>query len=161
MVELLTRFSLTEVLIAITLFAIAVKGVVSFYDWALDRLKKAYHIRQMPQQLHEDSISRIESNRQEFEEIKRFQGSLAERQDKIEEHLDGFEKKIDLLIESDKDDIKSYITEKYDLFVKEKGKIDKYNLDCIERRYEHYKEENGNSFVADLVKEIRRLPIDQ
>lgn len=161
MVELLTQFTLTEVLIAVTLFAIAVKGIVSFYDWVVEKFLKIYKTKKRPEELHNESLLKIEAHQREYEELKERQTELALRQDKLEGHLNNFEQKIDLLIESDKDDIKSYITEKYDLFVKGIGSIDKYNLDCVERRYEHYKEENGNSFVADLVAEIRRLPIDQ
>ena len=67
-------------------------------------------------------------------------------------------RKINILIDSDKDDIKSFITKEHHFYCYEKHWIDDYSLDCIERRYKHYQEENGNSFVADLMKEIRQLP---
>ena len=66
--------------------------------------------------------------------------------------------RIGLLIDSDKDDIKAFITEKYHYFVEVRGWIDDDSLDCLERRFQHYKDENGNSFVADLMSEIKRLP---
>ena len=36
--------------------------------------------------------------------------------------------------------------------------IDDYSLDCIERRYKHYIDEGGNSFIGQLMIEIRKLP---
>jgi hypothetical protein len=66
--------------------------------------------------------------------------------------------KVDLLIASDKDAIKSYITEQYHYFVEQKGWIDDFSLDCLEKRFSHYLEENGNSFVESLMNQIRNLP---
>ena len=64
----------------------------------------------------------------------------------------------DLLVESDKDDIKAFITREYHYFCEQKGWIDDYSMDCIERRYNHYLEERGNSFIAQLMEAIRALP---
>ena len=63
-----------------------------------------------------------------------------------------------ILLASDKDDIKSWITEKHHYFCYEKKVIDDYSLDCIEKRYQHYVDEGGNSYVATLMREIRALP---
>ena len=65
---------------------------------------------------------------------------------------------ISVLLASDKDDIKSWITEKHHYFCYERKCIDYQSLDCIEKRYGHYVDEGGNSFVADLMNEIRALP---
>ena len=62
------------------------------------------------------------------------------------------------MVESDKDDIKAWITEKHHFYCYEKRHIDDYSLDCIEKRYAHYQDEGGNSFVEDLMKDIRKLP---
>ena len=66
--------------------------------------------------------------------------------------------KINLLIESDKDDIKAFITQQYHYFCEQKGWIDDYSMDCIEKRYSHYVEEKGNSFVKQLMEQLRALP---
>ena len=66
--------------------------------------------------------------------------------------------KINLLIDSDKDSIKSFITDRHHHFCYDKKWIDDYSLDCIEKRYKHYTDEGGNSFIHDLMKELRALP---
>lgn len=63
-----------------------------------------------------------------------------------------------LLIDSDREDIKSYIVAKYNFFVVEKGCIDVNSLEAIEKRYKYYEKEHGNGFVTSLVEEIRELP---
>ena len=57
-----------------------------------------------------------------------------------------------------KDDIKSWLVEKHHYFCYEKGYIDDYSLDCMERRYRHYADEGGNSYAATLMAEVRALP---
>ena len=64
---------------------------------------------------------------------------------------------INLLIESDKDSIKSFIVKEHHYYT-QIGWVDDYSLDAIERRYKHYQEEGGNSFVHTLMAELRALP---
>lgn len=66
--------------------------------------------------------------------------------------------KIDMLIESDKDDIKSYITREHHYFCYKIGWIDDFSLDCIEKRYKHYTDEGGNTFIGGFMEELRALP---
>ena len=72
--------------------------------------------------------------------------------------LDQLTKKVNMLIDSDKDDIKAYITRRHHYFMYQKGWIDDYSLDCIEKRYSHYQDEGGNSFIGSLMQQIRDLP---
>ena len=72
--------------------------------------------------------------------------------------LNDLSAKIDMLIDSDKDDIKSYITREHHYFCYQVGWIDDFSLDCLERRYEHYADEGGNSFIEGFMNELRALP---
>ena len=67
-------------------------------------------------------------------------------------------KSVNILVNSDKDSIKSWIVEKHHHFCYEIKAIDYYSLESIERRYEHYKQEEGNSYVATLMEELKALP---
>ena len=42
MKELLTTYSIEEILIFLVVLAIAIKGVITFFDWAKDRLKRMF-----------------------------------------------------------------------------------------------------------------------
>ena len=63
-----------------------------------------------------------------------------------------------MLIESDRDDIKSFITREHHRFCYQVGWIDDFSLDCIEKRYKHYKNEGGNTFIDGFMEELRALP---
>jgi len=137
MLELLAAYSVEEILVFIVMLAVAIKGVVSFIDWANKRLKE--HFGQA-----NDDDKRL--------------NDLTTRQDNMEKHLDKIDEKLDLLIASDKDDIKSFIVREHHYFCYQKKWIDDYSLDCLEKRYTHYEKENGNSFVLNLMNEVRALP---
>lgn len=151
MIELLATYSLAEILTFIITFALAIKGFVTFWDWAVERVRKIFKKesqKDKEKQLLEERLLRGDIKMKE----------LTQQQEKTKQQLDDINNKIDLLISSDRDDIKSYITKEHHFFVYNKRWIDDYSLDCIERRYNHYKEEGGNSFVKDLIDEIRELP---
>ena len=149
MMALLETYSLIEIIIFLTMIAIAFKAVVTFWDWLVSRLT-VYFTKKNEQTLQQQEISkRFEENDEKFKK-------LFEYHQKQDEQMQVLLAKIDSLIDSDKDDIKSYITEKHDYFCKI-GNIDKYNLDCLEKRYSHYLDEGGNSFISDMMEELRSL----
>ena len=76
----------------------------------------------------------------------------------LKKDVEKIQKSIDTLIESDKENIKAWITEKHHYYCYEKKYIDDYTLDCLEKRFSHYEVEGGNSFVHNLMEELRALP---
>lgn len=151
MKDLISTYSWQDIMLFLITFALAVKGLVSFYDWGHDRLKKAFSKEDA--QEHE-----IDSIQDQIDENKKGYASLKEGQIKLQEQFQDLIDKVNLLIDSDKDDIKSFITERHHHFCYQEEWIDDYSLDCIERRFKHYTDEGGNSFVEDLMNEIRALP---
>ena len=140
MVELLSIYSVSEILAIIVTLALAIKGVVSFWDWAKERLKKMFN-KETQQENHQHQVE-----------------ALAENQQQLMEAVKKLTEKVDMLIDSDKDDIKAYITDKHHYYVYTQKWIDDYTLDCIVRRFKHYQDEGGNSFIETLMKELRALP---
>ena len=64
---------------------------------------------------------------------------------------------VDLLLDSDKESIKAYITKEYQYWMNQ-GFIDIYSLNVLDERFRKYTKEKGNTFVADMVKELHNLP---
>ena len=128
MAQLFTRYNLSEIIF------------IEFIDWSKKRTKKAIEQSEKPEQLKKIT----ERHEQELKEI--------------HQELNTLNKSIELLIESDKDDIKHSITKEHHYFCYNLNSIDDYSLDCIERRYSHYKEEGGNSFIDILMQDLRNLP---
>ena len=147
MAELITNYSWSEIILFVIAFAAAIKGVVTFWDWGKDRLRKVYY--------KEDKIEEIKSliveNTKQMNEFSNIQAQTIDEIQHLKENITN-------LTASDKDDIKAWITEKHHHFCYDIKYIDDYSLDCIEKRYAHYVDEGGNSFISTLMEEIRNLP---
>lgn len=151
MEALLKAYSLQDILIFMVLLAIAIKGAISFFDWTKERLGRVYKKEYAETKTQEDLDAKLQ---QESVAIQKLEKNQAEMMTAMEE----LSNKIDALIDSDKDDIKSFLVKEHHYFCYQRGWIDDYSLDCCEKRYKHYVQEGGNSFIEDMMNEIRNLP---
>ena len=151
MLELLGTYSLTQIVTFIVLLAIAVKEGITLVIWFKDFFKKKFNDDM------KNTVATKERNEQ-ICKIKEDMQTLIDSQEKIFKEIESFKQQLEMIIESDKDDIKSWITEKHHFYCFEKKWIDDYSMDCIEKRYGHYKDEGGNSFIEELMNELRSLP---
>lgn len=151
MLELLAAYSIKDIIIFIVLLSLAVKGVWTSSEWAYEKGMKFFEKQTRAEKRNADIESRFN---EQSERISQIEDSL----NAYSEILNNLNDKIDLLIKSDKDDIKSFIVEKHHYFCYRVGWIDDFSLDSIERRFEHYQAEKGNSYVENLMKELRNLP---
>lgn len=151
MLELLSQYSITQILVFIVMIAIAVKESVEFIHWIKEQTSSYFH----KEVDSEETIHRLEEkNKEQDEKITQ----ILESQEKLHDNVELILAQVQSLIESDRDAIKAYITKEHHLFCYEAKWIDDYNLDCLEKRYQRYVEEGGNSFVGALMQEIRDLP---
>lgn len=151
MEKLFSTYSVSEIIIFLIMLALAIKGLVTFFDWAYARLKKAFSHQQEEENKEEQIALHFQKNE---EAINR----LIENQANFQEGFKKLTDKVDMLISSDMDSIKSYLTEKHHYFCYQQKWIDDYNLECCEKRYNHYTEEGGNSFIANFMCDLRELP---
>ena len=151
MLDFLKSYSLSEILIFLIMFAIAFKSIITFWDWFAEKMRKWFGKQNKEEFAHKQIEDGISDIKKEVERIADIQSNSLKK-------LNNIENKVKLLSEADQADIKAWITERHHYFCYERKWIDDYNLDCIEKRYYYYKLEGGNSFVADLMEEIRALP---
>ena len=151
MIELLERYTLSDILIFTVFFALAVKSLVSFFSWTQQYLTRIFYKKHNRLTEKQELKHQLNNNNQMINTLKVNQQAT----DKI---LKDLSIKIDMLIDSDKDDIKSYITKEHHYFCYQMGWIDDFSLDCLERRYQHYANEGGNSFIKGFMEELRALP---
>lgn len=151
MLELLQHFSIPEIFLFMILVALAFKSVVSFFEWVQEKFTKIFNIKF-------GKISEKEKISKRIEDGEKFMNQLRKHQKQNDETLQGLSKKIDMLVKSDRDDIKAYITKEHHKFCYDKGWIDDFSLECLERRFKHYADEGGNSFIGGFMQELRALP---
>ena len=140
LIQLFSQFNLGQILIIIVLLGLSAKGVITFFDWVKARLYK----------LSNKQLKSKKAN----EQIKNQEETI----NNLKKDVEKIQKSIDTLIESDKENIKAWITEKHHYYCYEKKYIDDYTLDCLEKRFTRYEEEGGNSFIHNLMDDLRDLP---
>ena len=140
LIQLFSQFNLGQILIIIVLLGLSAKGVITFFDWVKARLYK----------LSNKQLKSKKTN----EQIKNQEETI----NNLKKDVEKIQKSIDTLIESDKENIKAWITEKHHYYCYEKKYIDDYTLDCLEKRFTRYEAEGGNSFVHNLMDDLRDLP---
>ena len=107
-------------------------------------------------------IKRKEREDELVKTLKNLEESLNNANTKLanqDKRFEDMEKKLNGLIESDKNDIKAWITDEYQKFYVEQRWIDAYSADTIDHRYADYKKEGGNSFIDTLVERLHSLPM--
>lgn len=183
MIELLTTLSLTQIIIIGFLILVAVKEVLSIWEYFHKKIKGAFNQEASEKELIEkihDKVIELETEVKEqkacdvaFNEklqfleedakqrkafdMERYNQNL-EFQKECTRRLNKQQEILTLLTESDRDDIKSWIVQQYHYFYEEKGWIDDFSMDSLEKRYACYQQEGGNSYITGIVKQLRTLP---
>lgn len=144
MLDLLSKYTIGEILIFIIIFSLGIKQAIELVDWFKGKLKKNT----------DKVITEQERGKIIDEKLEQYDKTLQN----INNYIEVFNKQLKILIDSDKDDIKAFIVEKHHYFCYTQKWIDDYSMDCLEKRYEHYVDENGNSYVKGLMEQLRALP---
>lgn len=151
MTELLEHFTPTHIIMFIVLLCVAAKEVIDFIDWVKGKIANR---DKNVQEEHTEKEELVET----IEELQMRCQTVENKYKGVTEVLNNISNKVDLLIQSDKDAIKAYITNQHHILCYERGWVDDYTMDCLEKRFGHYIEEQGNSFIEQLMNEIRELP---
>lgn len=151
---LLSHYTFTEIFMFVIVLAVSIQQCVNFFEWVKERVDRLFNKE------HNNIIEKkqLEHRLQQGSEI---MDDLKANQNETDAALKDLSDKIDMLINSDKDSIKAYITQRHHWFCYEKGWIDDFSLDCLEKRYQHYEDEGGNSFIGYFMDELRALPKKQ
>jgi hypothetical protein len=150
MLELLSTLTITQILFYLFLIFLGIKEGLELIDYFKKRNKKGYDKENETQNLI-NTVKRTDERMNKIaDKIEGVKGHFNEKFEKQERILS-------ILIDSDKDDIRGWIVEKHHFYIAQ-GWIDDFSMDCIEKRYAHYKDEGGNSYISGLVHELRKLP---
>ena len=150
LLELLQNYSIGELITIIIGLGLSIKGFIGFYDWADDRIRKVFNKQTKQEKEKQEILDKLEAQSAATQEV-------TNELKNIRQENSALKKKLDILFESDKDDIRAWITQQHHYFT-EIGCIDDYSLDCLERRFKHYQQEGGNTYAEDLMNDLRKLP---
>lgn len=154
MVNLLTKMTLTEVVLVVFAILLALKELLSVVDYFKNRAKATFDKDYSEKETLDKILSKLEDLDSEAKNRAR---EIAEMKKDFNDKLDKQEQKLQRLADSDRDDIKGWIVQRHHELI-EQGWVDDFSMDVITRRFKHYEAEGGNSYAEDLVKEIAALP---
>ena len=150
-IDFFQKYTVEDIIIAVIVIVSVAKTIGSFVDWIKGKINQGKE-----QAVYQNE--EMQMNLNNFASCKHNIEKIVQQMEKLTEKVDTIDEAVKDLTESDKEDIKAYITNRYRYFVKEVGYIDEFALDCIEKRYIRYKKEGGNSFIDELMSRIRTLP---
>jgi hypothetical protein len=148
MKELLTTYTIEQIIIFLFMIAVALKEGIELFKYFRDLIKNK-------------NIEDInENNKGEIilKEIQEIKEELQIMRENYDSKFDSHSEKLDILIGSDREDIRAFIVSKHHFHTEHEHWIDDYTMDVLEKRYAYYKEEGGNSYIGQLMNEIRALP---
>lgn len=161
MIELLSTLTFSQILIYAVLFAVAAKEFYSMKDFFKKRTDDKYEEENKERKQIEQILLSIQNLEMAIEGLNTENIKFHEKIEDVTEYLQGMEKDfrdtLRLLLESDRDAIKSFLVKEHHHFIAKKW-IDDFSLDTVEKRYGHYKAEGGNSYIGELMLDLRKLP---
>ena len=140
---LLEQFDIKTILIVLLLTFFAIIEIMRGVDYLRNKGK--------------NKIKQLEQEEQRICTLEKLEHNNEDSIQQVKTDVEEIKQNVSLLINSDKDDIRAWITDKYHYFMKLKY-IDDFTLDCLERRFKSYKQEGGNTYVDSMMEELRRLP---
>lgn len=150
MQQLISSYSFGQIFVFCIILSFAIKQFITFLDWIKERMNKQVDSDRYASTIEHRLDQAIKAREKEISKLK-------ENESILQESINQLSKQLSLLIKSDRDDIKAWITSQHHHFISQ-GEIDYYSFQCITKRYQHYKAEGGNSFIDDLMQEINALP---
>ena len=161
MLEFFETFSFSQILIFTVMLSVAVKGVADFIEWVKGKYEKKFNKDHLALNKQANLEKYYVTSQKQHQEAMECYQSLENKMDNmaknIEDRVDKIDAKLQQLTESDMHDIKGWIVEKHHALMK-KGWVDDFTMDTLERRYSDYVAEDGNSYIAGLMSELRALP---
>ena len=162
MLELIETFTPLQIICYAVGLTLAVKGAWDLIDFFKNKyaikFNKDYSKKKQEELLEEYHNDSIKQHEETIEMHNSLEHKIDELTEVIDTRLTGLEESVDRLTVSDMHDIKQSIVRSFHYFVEQQGWIDDFSLDTLELRFSDYLAENGNSYAAGLMSEIRQLP---
>ncbi len=136
MENLLNTFDLKTIIFVLFMTAVAAKELIQLYQYFRGKIYGKYEKQDNKKEKIDSMEKSVQSILNEIEEMN---------------------KKLTLLQESNRDSIKSWIVRLYHKYKEDDTELDSMQMDLLERRYQHYKDQGGNSYIDELMEELRSM----
>lgn len=158
--EFLAGFSLTQIIFCVVGIILAFKGGWDLFDYFKGKYDEKFNKDYSKIKQQELLMEHYKNCKSQHDETMVQYESLSGKLDGVVNSIDDLSEKVNKLGQNDQHTIKQIIVKEYHSFMK-KGWIDDFSLDTLMLLYEDYKKLGGNSYVANLMDELKRLPREE
>ena len=176
---LLSTMSIEEIILTVILLAVSVKFLGELFEWCYNKLKGFFHLSDVKEERHKEIMESLNNLQRDMKDQKRIGNQQQKQIDKISSQLDGQGKEsialrkaledqteeittlqgwVSTLNERVQDSTRAYLIDRHHHFCYQIKGIDDMSLQDLERRFMYYKAAGGDTFIDDLMKEVRALP---
>lgn len=154
MTGLIESFGLGTVVIILLIGGAA---IIKFIEWCRKTWKQRSDFANENQKIGMHKEKELEQREERLASGEARMTALEENVKKLTEIAEKQQEMIELLVQSDELDIKSWIKAQHERWIA-LGYIDGQTLDILEQRYAIYAREGGNGWAKKQVEELRTLP---
>lgn len=169
---LFSNYSLEQLLIAIVVAFILTKIIIELVRYFYDRFREYFGMKNKKEVWENTTTESLNYITNKVDSLEDNSNQHTQRLDVIETKISGYEdyyhqakeqleeldKSMKLVQERLQENTRSFLIDNHHKFCYEIQGIDDQSLASMERRYLYYKSAGGNSFIDDLMKEVRALP---
>jgi len=146
-----SQLTTEQAIVLIIALIIIVKTVWSAVEWIWKKIKGRFDIANENERWAQNITSSLEKLDKKIDNLELQNQKTHEEQEAIKDSLS-------LVQERLQENTRSFLIDAHHKFCYQWKAIDDINLQSIERRYLYYKTAGGNSFVDNLMEDIRALP---
>lgn len=148
---LFATYSIEGIIILVIMLLLAIKFVWELVVWFKEKLQGGLDQQREREEMNEDFKA-------EFQKLNDRLDNINDRLDRVDESNENTNRRLSFIEERQQENTKSFLIDAHHKFCYQIKAIDDINLQSIERRYMYYKAAGGNSFIDQLMQEIRALP---
>lgn len=148
---LFSQYSIESTIILIILLLLIAKFINELYSYFSEQFNEYFNKKNKVDKQHEEIKNELKKINNKLDDVYHQNEQLEDRQKIIENQAMLTQERL-------QENTRSYIIDAHHRFCYQIGGIDDINLQSIERRYLYYKTAGGNSFIDNLMDEIRKLP---
>ena len=169
---LLSNYSIEEIFLIIVVALIVVKLLMELTKYFYDKARNYFGMKNKKENWEESTTSSLDNITSKIDNLETAANQRKERLIAVENKINTLEeysqenhknqkeikKQMEIVQERLQENTRSFLIDAHHRFKYEVGGIDDLNLQSMERRYLFYKTAGGDSFIDDLMDEVRQLP---
>lgn len=169
---LLSNYSIGEIFLIIVVALIVVKLLMELGKYFYDKARTYFGMKNKRETWEESTSDSLGTITNKIDNLEEAANQRKERLIAVETKIDTLEeyseethknqkelrRQMETVQERLQENTRSFLIDAHHRFKYEIGGIDDLNLQSMERRYLFYKTAGGDSFIDDLMEEVRKLP---